>query len=217
MVAYVLSWLGHPLFILFYVLGWLLAINPYAFGFRHLTDPNAILLLISVFGITILIPGLGVAMMKPLGLIKSLQLPDRQDRTGPYIVAGVFYIWLVKNLMSAGNIPPLFIAFSLGATVSLFLVFIINIFFKVSAHAAGMGGLVCMLFVTNLKWSDYALELNSGDYVLLIGQPLVLAMGFIVAGCVGTARLVLGAHSLSEIVAGYAVGLLSVWIGWLWV
>ena len=110
-----------------YVLALLLLINPYAFGVGGIGDSKSVLLLVSVFASTFLIPGLGVALMKPLGLIKSLELREKQERIGPYIVAAVFYLWLFKNLATNPVTPLLFTKFVFGTTIGLFFAFFIFI------------------------------------------------------------------------------------------
>ena len=206
-IAKILSYLGHPLLVLTYILLILLAVNPYAFGVRTWTDQSAMLLLISVFSTSFLLPGFGVALMKPLGLIQSLQMPDKMERIGPYIITGVFYLWLFKNLASAGSqYPALFSKCVLGATIGLFLAFLINIFTKISAHATGMGGLVAMLLLTAFAWGASPLYLAIPGGGLLISVTAVLAAGMVLAGAVGTARLALGAHTPADLYRGYAVG-----------
>ena len=195
-----------------YALLLLLLINPYAFGVSSPADAKAVLLLVYVFTTSALIPGIGIAVMKPLGFVKNLESPDRQERTGPYIVTGVFYLWLFKNLSSGGQTPPLYIVCLLGATISLFTAFFINIFTKISAHATGMGGLVGMLLLTAWQWpgSMLGLPVFGGS----VQVSLVAAAGgmAILAGCVGTARLALEVHSTQDIWQGYLVGFLAVWV-----
>lgn len=212
-IAKFFSFIGHPMLVLFYMLLLLMAVNPFAFGIRSIADPKAVVLLISVFGITVLIPGIGVALMKPLGLIKSLQMPDRQDRTGPYIVAGVFYLWLVKNLMSLGSTPPLFIKFAVGTTICLFLAFFINIFIKVSVHGSGMGGLVTMVLCTMFAWPDAVLVISAMGSSVVISLFFILILAIVLAGLVGTSRLALGAHTPVELALGYVLGCTAALIG----
>ncbi|MBU6339962.1 MAG: hypothetical protein KGS48_00585 [Bacteroidetes bacterium] len=211
--ALFLSFLGHPLLVLFYMLVLLLACNPFMFGVRTMAEPKAVILMVSVFAITVLIPGFGVALMRPLGLIKSLHLEDRQDRTGPYIITGVFYLWLVKNLLSLGYLPDLFVKFAMGATISLFLAFFINIFLKVSAHAAGMGGLVAMLLMTQWSYPNVNLEIPALGGMFFLNFKIIVVMGILLAGLVGTARLALKAHTSLELYLGYAVGMVALVIG----
>ena len=195
-----------------YVLALLLLINPYAFGVGGIGDSKSVLLLVSVFASTFLIPGLGVALMKPLGLIKSLELREKQERIGPYIVAAVFYLWLFKNLATNPVTPLLFTKFVFGTTIGLFFAFFINIFTKISAHATGMGGFVAMLIITAFEWPTLMAGFSAFGGVCYISLLWLIAAGVLVAGLVGTARLALDAHTPADLWRGYAAGVLAVWI-----
>ncbi|MFN8303086.1 MAG: hypothetical protein U0U46_11365 [Saprospiraceae bacterium] len=205
-----LSFVAHPLLVLSYVLLLQMALDPFSFGARQMSDPQSVVLLMSVFVCTVVLPGFAVALMKPLGLIKSLEMEDKQDRIGPYIVSGVFYLWLVKNLLSDGQTPQLYVIFALGATIGLFLAFLINIFSKISAHAVGMGGLVAMLLFLVVDWNDAGIVVPLPGGGLQISTFVVLILGIVLAGLVGTARLALKAHEPADIYRGYAVGFVSI-------
>jgi hypothetical protein len=196
--------------VLTYMLLILLAYNPFAFGVRTMTDPKAVVLILSVFFTTAVIPGFGLIVMKPLGLIQSIHLDDRQDRTGPYIISGIFFLWLFKNLNAGGVAPELFSKFVLGATIGLFLDFFINIFIKISAHATGMGGMVAMLLVTGLTWNNTMFELPIFGGILQFSMMALLAVGIVLAGLVGSARLALAAHTPVQLYLGYVVGFVAV-------
>jgi len=213
--AHLFSTFGHPMLVPTYALLILMFANPYAFGVHSPSDKKALLLLLYVFTTTALIPGIGIAIMKPLGFIRSLESPDRQERIGPYIITGVFYLWLYQNLKSSGQAPPLYQACVLGATIALFGAFFINIFTKVSAHATGMGGLVGMLVLLSVEWPGSTLGIGLLGGLLEISQVAALGIGVMIAGCVGTARLVLRAHIPQEVWQGYAVGLGAMWLAWL--
>jgi hypothetical protein len=205
-LARVISFFGHPLLILTYMLLLMLALNPFEFGVREITEQRAMLLLISVFSTTFLIPGAGVALMKPLGLIKSLEMEDKQERIGPYIVTGVFYLWLFKNLHSGIAIPNIYTCFVLGATLGLFFAFFANIFTKISAHATGMGGFVTMILITAFTWPNHTLQVGN----LHLSLVAVVGIAVVLAGIVGTARLALNAHTPTDLLRGYGVGVLGV-------
>lgn len=183
----------------------MLAVNPFAFGVRDLSDKRGVLLLLSVFTTSFMIPGLGVSLMKPLGLIQSLEMRDKQERIGPYIICGVFYLWLFKNF-AGGTVPLIYAKFALGATIGLFFAFFINIFSKISAHATGMGGFACMVLILAFNWPGASLDLGAFQLSLNAVFALVLFM----AGLTGYARLVLGAHSPVDIWQGYVAGVLAV-------
>jgi len=209
-LARILSYLGHPLLVLTYILLLLLAVNPFAFSARSITDHRAMLLLISVFTTTFLLPGFGVALMKPLGFIRSLEMESKQERIGPYIITGIFYLWLFKNLFSGAQVPSLFAVCVLGATVGLFFAFFVNIFTKISAHATGMGGLVAMVLLATVEWRGSGMGIPMFDGSLQISLTVLLALTVLFAGLIGTARLALKAHIPVDLYRGYAAGFIAV-------
>ncbi len=209
-LARILSFLGHPLLILTYMLLLLLAINPYAFSARNITDHRAMLLLISVFTTTFLLPGFGIALLKPLGFIRSLEMESNYERIGPYIITGVFYLWLFKNLFSGTQIPSLYAVCVLGATVGLFFAFFLNIFTKVSAHATGMGSLVAMVLLTTVEWHGLGLALPMLGGSLQLSLTVLLGCTVLFAGLIGTARLALKTHVPIDLYRGYAAGFVAV-------
>jgi membrane-associated phospholipid phosphatase len=209
-LARIVSVLFHPLLVLSYALLVLMAANPYAFGARNPGDRPAMLLFISVFTTSFALPAFGTALMKPLGLIKSLQMEDKLERTGPYILSGVFYLWLFKNLDATGQAPALFNAFALGATIALFFAFFINIFTKISAHAVGMGGFTAMMLLTGITWTGTTLGIPAFGGTLLLSANALLAIAIVLAGLVGAARLALGAHTPADLYRGYAAGMAAV-------
>lgn len=198
--------------VLSYALLLLMAINPFAFGVYRMGEKQAVLLLLYVFTTTALIPGIGIAIMKPLGFIKNLESPERMERIGPYIVIGIFYLWLFKNLLSGGQVPTLYLNCVLGATIALFVAFVINIFTKISAHATGMGGLVGMLFLTAWEWPGSTLDFSALGFSVQLSLTAAIAIMVLLAGLVGSARLTLKAHVPADVWQGYAVGVLSVWV-----
>jgi hypothetical protein len=206
-IAKLISYLFHPLMVLTYALIIMLAVNPYAFGAQSIGDKRGLLLLISVFTTSFMIPGLGVALMKPLGLIKSLEMHDKQERIGPYIICGVFYLWLFKNFMD-GPVPLTFAKFSLGATIALFFAFFFNIFTKISAHATGMGALAGMVLILAFAWPGAALDV----WGLQMSLNALFALVVLLAGLVGFCRLQLEAHTLPDVWRGYASGAAAVFL-----
>lgn len=207
-VAHFFSIIGHPVFVLTYVLLLMLSISPYAFAVGNMFEQRSVLLLFAVFVSTVLLPVVGIGMMKSLGMVQTWQLSDKQERIGPFILSGVFYLWLFKNLLSGAQTPILYTAFVLGATISLFVCFFLNIFTKISVHAAGMGGFVSMLILLPFSWNE-ATEMVPFMGVYL-SWPVLIALAVLLAGAVGTARLALQAHTPTELYRGYVVGAAAV-------
>jgi len=210
------SAVGHPMLLLTYALLFLFCVNPYAFGVSGPGDKKALILLFSVFSTTCLLPGVGIALMKPLGLLKNLEMPAQQERIGPYIIGGVFYLWLFINLRSGGQTPTLFNGFVLGSTITLFVCFFANIFTKISVHAAGVGGMVAMVLLTMLYWGDHNFSIGMFGGTVSVSLLVMLAFALLIAGLVGASRLAMGAHTPGQLYRGYIAGFLSAFMGaWL--
>jgi len=186
----------------------LLMINPYLFGFRDLAGASNLIMVL--FFTTFFIPAIAVLLMKLMGMVDDLRLSNRQQRIGPYIITGIFYLWMFRTLVSNPNIPDAFKVFLLGAVISLFLAFIINIFSKISMHTTGMGGLIGMVLLCLLyfQYPNFWLHLPGMDMMQLDSRYLLMAI-ILIAGLVGSTRLYLKAHNTTDVFGGYFVGLLG--------
>ncbi|MCB9282613.1 MAG: hypothetical protein H6563_00950 [Lewinellaceae bacterium] len=207
-VAKVISLLFHPLLMLTYMTVLLLIIQPFWFGVNQISEK--IPLLLAVFFSSFLIPGVAVLMMRFLGLVESMELRDKKERIGPYIVAAIFYLWLYINFRHDPSTPPLFSALVLGCVIGLFLAFFVNIFSKISAHAVGMGGLLGMLIILlGMGPVDPVLIPLGSLGVLQTTLGTLLLLVILLAGAVGTSRLLLKAHEAIDLYGGYMVGLIA--------
>ena len=203
--AQLISIVFHPLFAATYFLILLLLINPYSFGFRNLSE--GMVLLLQVFITTFFIPFLGVVMLRFLGFIKSMEMHDKQERIGPYIITATFYCWIFINFLKNPNIPELATIGMLGSLLGIFAIFIVNLFGKISAHMAGMGGAVGMTSLVLLESSYQHFFLELPFYGLMeVSVRHFLFFLIVCAGMVGTSRLILGAHRSNEVYMGFIVG-----------
>lgn len=212
-LAQVLSFVFHPLLIVTYMLVLLMLVNPYLFGVNSISDKESKLLILQVFLSTFFIPAFAVAMLRFTGMIKSIEMKTRQERIGPYIITGMFYIWMFRNFLGSDQVPTAFSSFLLGASIGLFIAFFINIFSKISAHAVGMGGLVGMVVITMLLFSYDTFTIHSTIIgVVELSMSGVLIVVVLIAGIVGTSRLLLQAHEPLDLYGGYLVGFASQFI-----
>ncbi|MBK8490119.1 MAG: hypothetical protein IPL49_04215 [Saprospirales bacterium] len=205
-IAKVVSFFFHPLLMLTYMTVLLLIIQPFWFGVHQVSDK--IPLLLAVFFSSFVIPGIAVLMMRFLGLVESMELRDKKERIGPYIVTAIFYLWLYINFRNDPSMPPPFSSFVLGTVIGLFLAFFINIFSKISAHAVGMGGLLGMVIILLGMGSFDPVFIPLGTWGSIQTTLGTLLLVFIlIAGLVGTSRLLLKAHEAMDLYGGYMVGL----------
>ena len=212
-LAQFISIIFHPLLMLTYMLVLLLLVNPYLFGVNDIADQNSKILILRIFLSTFFIPAFSVVMLRFLGLVESLELKDKRERIGPYIITSIFYLWMFRNFLDNAQVPTAYTSCVLGATIGLFVAFFINIFSKISAHAVGMGGLLGMVVITMLLFSYDTFTIQTGLLgTLQITMNMVLMMTIILAGIVGTARLVLQAHEPLDLYGGFLVGFSSQFI-----
>lgn len=207
-ISKMVSVVFHPLFIITYVTVFYLAIDPYGFGVPSIGEQVPFILMI--FFTTAIIPIIAVLLMKFLGLVQSLELKEAKERIGPYIITGIFYIWLTVNLFNNNEVPKLYVIFILGSAIGLFVSFFINNFVKISAHGVGMGGMLgFFLLLLQSPVQKVWFELSSSQ---AIGIPVIFFFLLVVllTGIVGTSRLLLKAHEAKEVMQGVLVGLSSV-------
>ena len=142
---------------------------------------------------TFVIPVLISLLLLHKKMIKSLEMTTSKERIIPYAFTIVFYIFTLYMLKEAA-IPPLIFKFIIGATLVVLVTFIINFKWKISAHMVGIGGLVGALICTST-----ILEIYLTPYIIL---------SLLIAGLIGSSRLILKAHNQLQIYVGFVVGLI---------
>jgi len=211
-IAYIVSFLFHPLIIPSYVLVTLLAINPFMFGVNTVWG-NPIVLL-QVFLSTFMLPAFSLLMLRQLEFVPSIELENREDRIIPFIVTGIFYIGLAVFFVKTPNHSPhILTVFILGATIGLWLSFLINLFTKISIHAVAIAGFlaIVILCMQQLEFDRVLIDLGSIGAIDLTMRSLLMIV-ILFTGIVGTSRLLLKAHEPFQIYLGYFIGFLSQFI-----
>lgn len=196
MVATVLSYLFHPLFIPIYVVAFLLYLQPLVFAGFSMAEKKQTLLIIILN--LVFFPLITVLLLKALGFIDSLYLRSQKDRIIPYIATGIFYFWAYTVFKQQPHYPLLLTSFVLGAFLAASAALIVNIYFKVSMHALGLGGWLGLFLIM------------TGSNSLLVIWPL--AMLVLISGLVLTSRMILGSHGPKDIYAGLFGGIASQYI-----
>lgn len=195
-IAHLFSYLFHPLLTLTYLLLLTMWVNPYLFG--HTTFQRHSLTLVQIFFSTALLPALAMLLMWRLNLLSSLAMTDKQERIGPYIATGIFYLWIFVNVRENGEIPLTYRAFVLAATIALFLSFLMNLIERINIHAVS-AGVQLSAVIAMFAFYQYT----------LVNMTLVLMAAIILAGTMGTAQLLLRKARPAEIYGGYFIGFVS--------
>ena len=122
------------------------------------------------------------------------QLINRERRMVPYVISILCY-FLGFYLLTLMNTPDFISVIFVVAIIIQVLCAAVNRWWKISIHSAGIGG------VTG--------RVVAFSFILSFDPTWWLCMLLLIAGLVGTARMVLRQHSLAQIVCGYLIGLAS--------
>ena len=183
----------HPLFIPFYVIGFLINYHPsYFSGFSFYSKFE---IMRSVFVNTIIFPAFALLVMKGLGFVKSILLHTQQDRIGPYLANMIFYFWMARVFFNfKPDLTPVLAVFMTGVFLTTAVALIANIFSKISMHAIGCGGMLGIFIII----------MNSNS--MLMTWPFSIAL--LITGITCTSRLIVSNHTPKEIYLGLFVGLI---------
>lgn len=191
--ARTISTVFHPLLLATWVVLLFGVMNKYAFGAAPVHKMAVI-----VFFNTFFFPAVSIFLMYMLDFIPDLKLAEKKDRTIPFFAVQICYLWsflVVKQL----QMPVFLQLFILGAVISVTIAFITNIFTKVSMHMVGMGSVVMLLILVVFTGA-----IDVGNFL-----PIVI----VIAGLVGTSRLLQNAHTLGELYYGFLIGVLGQMVG----
>ena len=184
--ANLISGLFHPLLMITY--GVVLALT---FTYLRVYPTSVKLLLVGgAFLSTALIPGVFIYLMVKNGSAVDLELSDRRERVIPYLII-ITSIGICAFYMYRMMLPFWFVSLLIGSAVSLAIAMVINFFWKISAHALGVGGLlggimgVAHIHLINPYWAFIV--------VILIG------------GFVGMSRIFLRRHTPKQVYAGFCL------------
>ena len=207
----IVSFIFHPLCILFYAFGLLLLTNPYLFG----GEIDKVLLAIKFFVVSLLFPVLITLMMIGLKLVDSFQMKTKKERILPLIATMLFYIWLFVNLYQSGQMPSAVLIITLGALLGLIIGFLVNMSYKISFHAIGAGGMAGMgnLIYAYFAHSDFDIQLWQNG--LEISTKFLFVITLLIAGLIMTARTYLKVHTLPQVYSGALIGFTSQWMAYL--
>ncbi|MBK6965968.1 MAG: hypothetical protein IPH20_19095 [Bacteroidales bacterium] len=188
-IASLISWILHPMLMPTYAL--LLIFTQDAFFVLLLPERIKLVLGGLVIANTLLLPLIFIWMMKKRGIISSYQMPERGERSFPFAVTGLFYFatWYMMNSL---GLPGMYYLFVIGGAALIIIALIINMFWKISVHAIGIGGIT----------GGFA-GLN---YQMVIDSTMLVLGLIILSGLVGFARLKLNTHSPAQVYTGFGVG-----------
>ncbi len=185
--AYGISFAFHPLLIP--TLASLLLMNS-GFYFAMLSFNSKKLMLLVVFLSTFLLPLITIGLMSFSSRLKP-DLNKSPDRVVPMLSTAIFY-YMGYYLLGRMQVYPVYQVFLISSILIIVILMLVSVRWKISAHMAGIGGLVGAITALSFR-----LGLNSS---------LLLAVLIGIAGLIGSSRLILDKHTPMQVYAGFLSG-----------
>ena len=148
-------------------------------------------LVVTFWVFTIALPSLLIRLYRHYQGWSLFQMASKERRVIPYVISIVSYL-LCYYVMAAVHVPHFMGSILMAALVIQVVCAIVNLFVKVSTHMAAIGGVAGALMA----------------FAAIFGFNPVwwLCVVLVLAGLVGTSRMILRQHSLHEITLGFLVG-----------
>lgn len=151
-----------------------------------------------VYVFTVLLPRLCVWVYRKLGGWAPHQLRLREYRAVPYVLFILSYMACLY-LMMQSHMPPYMCGILISALLIQMVCAIINVWWKVSVHCAGSGGVIGALVAYSMLFS--------------FNPVWWLSLCILISGAVGSSRMWLRQHTLAQVVVGTLVGVVCGFAG----
>jgi membrane-associated phospholipid phosphatase len=151
--------------------------------------------IIGTFVFTGILPAIPIFMLMRKGEVHDLFISKKEERTMPYLFSFMAYVFWAVFMWRTLRFDLGFkyiIAMGMGSALSIFIIVFINLKWKISAHMAGVGGLVGSIFGVCYRFAINPLWL----FAIVLG----------ISALVGLSRIELKAHTPSQVLAGFVVG-----------
>lgn len=150
-----------------------------------------------VYLMTILLPTFLIHIYRRYQNWSLLQMSLRKRRLVPYIVSIICY-FLCLYLMHIIHIPHFMGSIVMAALSIQIVCAIVNIWWKISTHTAGIGGMCGAV--------------SAFSFVFFFNPIWWLSLTFLLGGVVGTARMILRQHTLMQVVGGFVIGAVTAFL-----
>ena len=167
------------------ILFWVSDLNQFRLAYR-------LNIVIMVYLFTVLLPTYFIRLYRNYNGWKAFQLGQKERRMVPYVISIMSY-FICYYLMNYRHIPHVISSIIIAALLVQLVCAFINVWWKVSTHMAGIGGIVGGLIVFSIYFS--------------FNMIWWLCFTLLLAGLVGSSRMILRQHNLSQVVVGFIIGL----------
>ncbi|MCQ2266349.1 MAG: hypothetical protein MJZ40_01390 [Bacteroidaceae bacterium] len=149
-----------------------------------------------VYLFTVLMPYWSVYVYRRVNGWTRHEMSQKERRIVPYVLSIMCYAALLY-IMQTFHMPSFTIAVIAGALAVQIACALVNLWIKVSTHAAAIGGILGSLMAFSL--------------VFAFDPTRWLCLTILVAGVVCTSRMILRQHTLTELGLGLLIGVMCGW------
>lgn len=153
-----------------------------------------LLVLAMVYLFTILLPTFLIHIYRKYQGWSLIELGMKERRMVPYIISILCY-FTCFYLMNVMRIPRFMGNILVAALIIQMACALINVWWKISTHTAGIGGVTGALIAFS-----FIFDFNPIWWLCLV---------LILSGMVGTSRMILRQHTLAQVTTGFFIGLIS--------
>lgn len=153
---------------------------------------------IGTFVFTALFPALPILFLIKKGEVHDVFISKREERTVPYLFSLLAYVFWALFMWRTLQFPLFIVSMGIGSAISIFVILLINIKWKISAHVAGMGGITGAIFGVSYRLAVNPIWL----FVLILTVSTIVAIS----------RIELKAHTPAQTLAGFIVGFIAVFV-----
>lgn len=153
---------------------------------------------IGTFVFTALFPALPVLFLIKKGEVQDVFISKREERTVPYFFSLLAYVFWALFMWRTLQFPLFIVSMGIGSAISIFIILLINMKWKISAHVAGMGGITGAIFGVS--------------YRLAVNPIWLFVLILTVSAIVAISRIELKAHTPAQTLAGFIVGFIAVFL-----
>lgn len=190
--AQFISLVFHPLLMSTYL--FLFIIVAASSMLQPLQTESMLQVLAIIFIVTFIIPAISIATLRLSNFITDLSLKNKRERFVPFLFVTCFYGITAYIFYSKLSINNLIYIIFITTALLLFILTVVTLFWKISAHGAGIGGLIGFIMSLALVYPIPHLA-------------IVMALLVVFSGLVVCARLSLNAHTPLQVYAGFILGI----------
>ncbi|MFH6602438.1 hypothetical protein ACEZ3G_03040 [Maribacter algicola] len=146
-----------------------------------------------IFILTVIIPIISFLILRNLGLVTNIHIPDIRERKYPLYINILLLFLILYKVIPNNYIVELYYFFLglIAASMTALLLLFLNL--KCSMHLMGMGSLLMFMISLSVHFE--------------INITIALSIITLLTGLVASSRLYLKAHSKAELFIGLCIGM----------